>query len=325
MAGYLKRIAVIKQVKGGFSADGGVLSGFVKAETYAGYLKAEVSLVNFAPLAEGRYVFGISDGVTSVVFEDLSFECESDMDCSHGFGFLVCFCKDRAYPIASAYCGQGASALPQLTQKIQQAEEVKAQKNEGIAYDDEAIAEENYYERKVDKIGGTVCKATPQNGDGLYQKITGTSGENAENLRTVAGTQDRVINQNEVAERSEDDGVNRTDDGVGGLAGGDFYSRIRGDVEKIFAEYPHEEELEKVIEGSRFVKIAYGRNAYYVFGVLTSNGKPAYVCYGVPSLNALQPPKSLKGFSSYIPCRKGGYWMTYQDARTGVSVGIELT
>lgn len=59
MSAYIKKIAVIKQVKGGFSADGGNITGLVKAETYAGFLKVEVSLINIAPLSEGRYVFEI--------------------------------------------------------------------------------------------------------------------------------------------------------------------------------------------------------------------------------------------------------------------------
>ena len=52
MAGYTKNIAVIRELKGGFSANGGCLSGLVKAEKYGASLKVEVSLINFAPLTE---------------------------------------------------------------------------------------------------------------------------------------------------------------------------------------------------------------------------------------------------------------------------------
>ena len=62
MSGYTKNIAVIRELKNGFSADGGALTGLVKAEKYGAKLRAEVSLINFAPLTEGRYVTAISDG-----------------------------------------------------------------------------------------------------------------------------------------------------------------------------------------------------------------------------------------------------------------------
>ena len=44
MAGYTKNIAVIRGLKSGFSADGGELSGIVKAEKYGMSLKVERDL-----------------------------------------------------------------------------------------------------------------------------------------------------------------------------------------------------------------------------------------------------------------------------------------
>ena len=84
MSGYVKKIAVIKQIQHGFSADSGTLSGVVKAETYACFLKVEASLINFAPLSEGRYVLGITDGLKTVIFEGGNFEGESDFNLAYG-------------------------------------------------------------------------------------------------------------------------------------------------------------------------------------------------------------------------------------------------
>lgn len=337
MAGYLKKIAVIKQLKGGFSADGGVISGLVKVETYAGYLKAEVSLINFAPLSEGRYVFGISDGVNTVVFEEVSFECESALNCENGFAFVVCFCHGGASPIASGYCNQAASFLPALTQEIQRRESLNPKKSNGAAYDDEAISEINYYEDKTDKDNKPVFQGQKE------EELQPSGGEDEKAVRPVKIAQGGKSEQDGLREDSclrEQVGVKEkvgepinqdnssgapNEEIAGGLAGGDFYSRMQADIERIFTAYPKESDLEEVLEGSRFVKIGYGNGAYYAFGVLYIGGNPAYICYGVPSLNAQEPPKSLKGISSYVPCKKGGYWMTYQDARTGVSVGIEIT
>ena len=74
MGGYTKNIAVIKGVAGGFSADGGALSGLVKAEKYGSFFRAEISLINFAPLESGRYVAAVSDGERTVAFDVPRFE-----------------------------------------------------------------------------------------------------------------------------------------------------------------------------------------------------------------------------------------------------------
>lgn len=315
MAGYLKKIAVIKQVKSGFSADGGQISGLVKAETYAGFLKVEVSLLNLAPLSEGRYVFGISDGVNFAVSEDVSFECETAFDMRGGFAFLVCFCHGEAAPVASAYCGNAASALPALKEEIARREKVKPGKQTGgAAYDDEAIAEINYYENQADKD----CQSVRE--DKEEEQVKGACGEDEKAVRPVKIQTDGIDGGGMPQAAFSADGGEEPS--AGGLAGGDFYTRMQGDIERIFASFPPESDLEEAVEGSRFVRIGYGRNKHYVFGVLTVEGKPAYICYGVPSSDPSKPPKSLSGCSSYIPCKSGGYWMTYQDARTGVSVDI---
>lgn len=307
MAGYVKKIAVIKQVKGGFAADGGTISGLVKAETYAGFLKVDASLINFAPVSEGRYVLGICDGLNTVTFEGLSYEGESDFNLTDGFAFLVCFAKNGMAPIASAACGQMACALPDLKEEMKKRENFKPPKG-GVAYDDEAIAEVNYYEQALSDEGGK-----PVRKDENAKKEGSTGGENEANTRPV-----------EVAEK---DGVEPAarlfgEEAKGGLAGGDFYARMRGDIERIFTTYPKDEELERAMEGSRFARISYGGDKYYVFGVLSVDGVARYVCYGVPARGRKDPPPSLKECATLFPTESGGYFMTYQDAGTGVSVKL---
>lgn len=307
MAGYVKKIAVIKQVKGGFAADGGTISGLVKAETYAGFLKVEASLINFAPVSEGRYVLGICDGLNTVTFEGLSYEGESDFNLSDGFAFLVCFAKNGIAPIASAACGQMACALPDLKEEMKKRENFKPPKG-GVAYDDEAIAEVNYYEQALSDEGGKSVRK-----DENAKKEGNTGGENEAHSRPV-----------EVAEKGGVESAARIleNDIKGGLAGGDFYARMRGDIERIFTTYPKDEELERAMEGSRFARISYGGDKYYVFGVLTVDGVARYVCYGVPARGRKDPPPSLKECATLFPTESGGYFMTYQDAGTGVSVKL---
>ncbi len=101
---------------------------------------------------------------------------------------------------------------------------------------------------------------------------------------------------------------------------------MKGEIEKVLSTYPKEDALESTVENSRWVRITYGGNKFYVFGVIYSGEKPHYICYGVPATDSYRPPESLQGLASFIPSspteREKGYWVMYQDADTGASVKI---
>ncbi|MCI9407902.1 MAG: hypothetical protein HFK06_06070 [Clostridia bacterium] len=291
--GYTKNIAVIRGLKSGFSADGGSLSGLVKAEKYGASLKVEVSLINFAPLTEGRYVAAISDGKKVCILDGLSFDGVSEVDTSAGFAALICFVNGTVSPVASAICGAFQSAAMGIREEIEKLERVK---NDG--YNDEALAQENYYEyEQTDKDRGAVRENTEKEKDG-------------ESVRK--NEKDNVVREKEPT--------------AGGLAGGDFFGRMKDEIEKVLSSYPSERALEETVEDSRWVRINYGGDKFYVFGVIYGGGKPRYICYGVPSTDSRRPPESLSNLASYIPSSpenaEGGYWVMYQDAATGASVKI---
>ena len=297
MGGYTKNIAVIKGIKSGFSVDGGPLSGLVKAEKYGDNLRVEVSLINFAPLTQGKYVCGISDGRGVCIMEGLTFDGASTVDTSEGFAALVCFVHDGVAPVASAVCGDFQSATIYIREEIERQENTRRTvATSDIKYEDEAIAQENYYEfGKADKDGRTVR-------------------ENKKEEKNRQG-----VRKNEAAESAGK---------TGGLAGGgNFYSRMKDEIEKLLSTYPKEENLERTVENSRWIKIDYGEGKHYVFGVIFGGGDAQYICYGVPSDNPDNPPPSIEN-SSFIPTYAGGnsgYWVMYQDARTGASIKVDAT
>ena len=233
--GYTKNIAVIRGLKSGFSADGGSLSGLVKAEKYGASLKVEVSLINFAPLTEGRYVAAISDGKKVCILDGLSFDGVSEVDTSAGFAALICFVNGTVSPVASAICGAFQSAAMGIREEIEKLERVK---NDG--YNDEALAQENYYEyEQTDKDRGAVRENTEKEKDG-------------ESVRK--NEKDNVVREKEPT--------------AGGLAGGDFFGRMKDEIEKVLSSYPSERALEETVEDSRWVRINYGGDKFYVFGVI---------------------------------------------------------
>lgn len=295
MGGYTKNIAVIRGLKSGFSVDGGPLSGLVKAEKYGTNLRVEVSLINFAPLNQGRYVCAVSDGKSVCVLDGLTFDGVSPVDTGSGFAALICFVNDEVAPVASAVCGAFHTAAIGIREEIERQENIRKYDPPATKYEDEALAQENYYEfGKADKDGGSVCEDKKEEEVG------------------------RGVSENEAA-------VSHQTDAAGGLfTGGSFYDRMKEEIEKVLSSYPCEDALEKMVENSRWARISYGDGKFYVFGVIYGGGKAQYICYGVPSQNPLTPPASLEN-SSFIPASEdavSGYWVMYQDAKTGASIKI---
>ena len=335
--GYTKNIAVIKGIKDGFSVDGGALSGLVKAEKYGANLRVEVSLINFAPLTEGKYVCAISDGKTTLVVEEGAFEGESAVDTENGFAALICYVKGQVFPIASAVCGNNHDIVLNLKAEVEKEENLKAvqfaqderlskreskqQKEEkaaAVIYEDEAIAEENYYEyAETFKDGGALRadKKEEKGGDTVR-------GDEAAFSAVKEGE-----NGVKSAESATYMGGNGKFEKINPLSrGGIFYERMKDEIDKILSKYPKEAALEEMIEDSKWVKISYGEGGFYVFGVLYSGGKPKYICYGVPTKQSETPPQSMEGLASFLPASpedtQGGYWVMYQDAETGASIKV---
>ncbi len=312
MSGYTKNIAVIRQIKEGFSTDGGQLTGIVKAEKYGSVLGVEVTLINFAPLSEGRYVTAISDGENILLVEDGHFEGIANLDTGKGFAALVCYINSQVVPLASAVCGNFHAEALTIKSQVEKAENIRtasentalaesSDKNEkNIVYSDEAIAEENYYEYAEDyESGGALCEDSQKKEDGS---------EAVQNEAAFGFVTEEKL--------------------AGGLAQGNFYERTKTEIEGILSAYPCAEELEKTVKNSRWVKIYYGDEKYYVFGVLYNEGTPSYICYGVPASQSSLPPESMQGLASFIPYSpeetQRGFWVMYQDAKTGESIKINL-
>lgn len=326
MGGYTKNIAVIKSLKDGFSADGGPLTGLVKAEKYGSGLKIEVTYINFAPLTKGRYVTAVSDGSVTEVVEDGYFEGTSPLDTSQGFAALVCYINGSVSPIASAISGNFAGAALRIKQDLERMENVAesgggktaaadgGQSGDTEKYEDEAIAEVNYYEfAETDKSGGTVRKDKKEE---EKRNKTDSDEKNFSAFKKEQSGVDPIISSNfgNISVKN-------------GLASGDFYKRVSGEIQNLFDTYPRENALEEIIENSRWIKISYGDNKYYVFGIINTEGSPRYICYGVPAEQSYSPPESMKGLASFVPASaddsERGYWVMYQDAATGASLKIQ--
>jgi hypothetical protein len=313
MTGYSKKISLIKGIKDGFSADGGELSGLIKVEVYAGFLKAEVSLINFAPLSEGKYVFGITDGKNIITFETEVFECESKFDLSYGFAALICYCNNGASPIASGICGDVGWSLLTLREYMISQEQVV--EPEQTKYDDEAIAGENYYEFEADKDGGTLCENKKE------EKERQTDGKNESDF----GNNQGKLPQKEQLKNTQEEQINNADNQptANNLAHGNYYQTVKKDIDNIFERFPADDSLNNIIYGTKWARITYGDNQFYLFGILSDGGEVKYICYALPSQKDNNPPQIFKGVATLVNSPNGGFWVLCQDAKTGANIKID--
>ena len=107
-----------------------------------------------------------------------------------------------------------------------------------------------------------------------------------------------------------------------------FYNMIAEQLDDLFEKYPREENLENLVENSKWVKIKYeDQDKYYVVGIIYINNDIKYICYGVPGNYYSEPPRELKDYSQWLPTDtlspySEGFWVMYQDADTGENVII---
>ena len=102
--------------------------------------------------------------------------------------------------------------------------------------------------------------------------------------------------------------------------GENFCRNIRSRLEEIMTANPREEELEKLIPESKWVKVFYDDEEYYVVGILSEAGEVTFLAYGVPGIEGIKPPKEAEELCDFlaIPGTVGeGYWLMFQNAKNG--------
>ena len=175
-------------------------------------------------------------------------------------------------------------------------------------YDDEAVATENYFdfeeiENKLNLI--------MERDNGKLQSENELPYSGCKNQTQKVYSENRCPKD----ETNESTSTNYSEKAP-------YYLSVREELEKVFSNFPAEENLVKLFDGSRWAKVFYSGDKHYVVGIIPENGKEKYVCYGVPAIFSKEPPKELKGFCSFIPLsifalEGNGYWMMFQDAVSG--------
>lgn len=348
---FFKKVLVLSQVGDGFSLPTKRVSGIFRVEIIEGVTTLYLSTVNFAIVSGGEYQLFIVDKNKKILSIELGVKptsltkiLENPPEFKEGFAVGISFVKDDI-PSHVAFASSEEFNFSLTDYKKAVADKILLEKKKerpfkmpppaipipiptkqppdfqpleippnkiGFHYEDDVVATENYYEKDCDfqkklKI--------IENLDGAY-------------VRTENGVFDFRSAEKAQKDFESDNGLSHEGDGETCKKyskSNPYYLFKKKELEEIFIKFPEEENLKNCIKDSRWAKITYSENKYYVVGVIGKPNEEKLICYGVPGSFSQGAPKEFKNFSSFVPLslvnRVGdGYWIMFQDAVTGESV-----
>ncbi len=147
---------------------------------------------------------------------------------------------------------------------------------------------------------------------------TATVGEEKKNEEAATET---VGKETQKVDKDKDDTIDlrAAFSGFAFNKGENFYINIRGKLEEIMTINPECKELERLIPDSKWVKVYYDEDEYYVVGILTEEGAVKYLGYGVPGVEGIRPPKEAEELCDFLASdgEEEGYWIMLQKADNG--------
>ena len=113
--------------------------------------------------------------------------------------------------------------------------------------------------------------------------------------------------------------------GTAAFGGTNFYQAIKPQIDELFVRYPAEARLNALVPNSKWVRVDVDADDSYVIGVLFDLSLPIFVCYGVPGVRTVSPPREIAPSCVWLPLDNDrpdaeGYWMIYQSATDGKCV-----
>lgn len=304
-----KSVALINETGAGFAVPGAKVRGVAVRSDNGGRSVIKISLIDLAPATNG-YTVAISDGNSTKLCElpDLSgAEILSDSTGNLAVSIFYVTEDERFLPVAYGAFSPEAKPEKEVLIDAKRAyyagDDAGGQEKKSVddeTYDDEVVAAENYYAYESE----SGMKRSGEN-------------ENATDADENVGVQSGGFKKKEADEYDLSAFVDEENGGEKGI----YYERIKPQIERLFEEFNEEKSLSEVVPDSRWVKIKYDGDDYYVVGVIYDKNRPLYICYGVEGRYGEKPEK-IGDYCSFIPSSifnlKGdGYWVMYQSAITG--------
>ena len=343
---FAKKTLVLKQTADGYSSGKNPACGICRLEKENGMLAAVLSLVGFIALPRGEYRLYIVSDDKITVKKDLgalaassAFAVDSALSLENGVSVGVWAVKDDI-PLLVAFrqsenarlsvkdyrtrvindviaerklrerekTAELAVSATERKSEPPATEETRLSVIPAAVYDDDAVATENFY-GVDDKIKGKLAELKDFDYEHIRRENDGGNSVCAQEDRQ--SEKDAYVFQNETDDKTSE----RTP----------YYDTVKDELDGIFGRFPEETTLSEMFPDSRWAKINYAEDKFYVVGVVKEKNKEKYICYGVPSPYRETPPKELAGYCCFIPLspfdlKGNGYFIMFQDALTGKCV-----
>lgn len=352
---FFKKVLVLKQVDYNLTKQNSFIGGISRFELENGVCSIHLSLINFPNALDGEFKgFLLIDGGEVFCFDlgthpstfHKSFPSVINFDKNFSFG-VVLIKSNIPSTIVFATESESTNSLTIFNKAVAEKllEHKRTSKKEQpsspqirppyppapspdpntqpekefpspkatLPYDDEAVATVNYFDDdikiKLDKIKESDYDFTRIEDESSYF----TNKEKAEKGKASAFCPKNEANGFECKKGSKT---------------APYIMSVKAELNEIFRKFPAEKQLENAFPNSRWAKINYDQNRFYIVGIIKENKQDRYICYGVPAKYSSTPPESLEGHCSFIPLsvfdvRGDGYWMMFQDAITGERISLE--
>lgn len=342
---FYKKVIILKELENGFSFPGKKLSGIVRIEHTDGITELFLSTVNVSTLNGGCFYLFLIDSSKTVYSFNLGMRpyahgklFDGTPDVINGFSAGLCFIKDDL-PITIAFGVSESSTITLLEfkkiiadtclklknkaekEKLELEERERFIMNEPInddfplPYDDEAVATENFY-CLDDKVSQKLTQIKEI--DNAFVRTENAMPFKRDEEEKEKGWQTNYSYENETSDYNCKKYTEASP----------YYLTVKDELDEVFNKFPPEQKLNNFFADSRWARVKYASNKYYVVGVVKENAKEKYICYGVPDTYSLTPPVALKDCATFIPSsifnlEGEGYWMMFQDAITGSCIKLK--
>ncbi len=333
-------LIILKEIERGYSNNSKPISAICRLERTDGVYSLDLTFVNLLSLNSGEYFFYLLDSNETLFKFPLGVRpttkhliLPSSPNLEKGFvatlsvnknGVPLCLafsltenCPLTFYQLKSIIAQNALKDIKEqpkpLTFDSQNAKTNTLSPTDALPiYDDEAVATVNYFD--AENLREFNKEKDNSNANGYFQSQNGVF-DIADTQKTQENEDDplryTIKTQSDFSQKYSEQNV--------------FYNTERERIEKMLNSFPDYDLLKCYFPDSRFVKINYSVDKYYVVGVIKENGNEKYICYGVPATYSSTPPKQLDGYCVFIPLSifdmKGeGFWMMFQDCVTGKNV-----
>ena len=329
---YEKRLCILKQVRKGFTADSGTLSGAIYAERLQEALTITPKIAGLAPLKEGRYALVAWVGGKSFCLElkgNEPLRVPEAPSLSNGFSALVCFVRGEAEPVAYGFCGGAPADYAALLG-------VFSEKKGGRKAPIPAPLPPNQipvFPSPQVPLAPSIPVPGEEEDDEPFRD-SAAAGYDDEAIATTdyfGGVWPGAENEGAAVQGEDEEGPQKdgsvacADEGDGAAfpfrlsrGGLTYYNEIAPQLRAAMNKYPRDERLKETFPHSEWVNAGSA-----LLGVIYAEGTPRYLCVATEN----EPPENIKDAAMFVPTgcfsEEEGLFVVFQDADTGEYVKVE--